>query len=131
MPGFAEIRLLQLDIEEFDIVFANILLGKTELLAMAEAEFGGFDLTLRNLHIQGPGGNSVGSRYLRRLAQWTMDLVDVDELRIEGATRTSGANPGRRPALVIFPPARWSWCCEERGHSINRSPWRNGSVKSV
>ena len=44
----------------------------------------------------------LGIAGLRYLIRWAMEQLDVDEFRIEGATRTSGAGPGRRPATLIF-----------------------------
>ena len=38
-----------------------------------------------------------------------MERLDVDELRIEGATRTTGASPGRRPAARHFPAKQCRW----------------------
>ena len=56
---------------------------------------------LVGVHVQGPGPNQVGPK-IRSLAKWVKALLDVDELRIEGATRTSGAGPGRDPAPIVF-----------------------------
>jgi hypothetical protein len=36
------------------------------------------------------------------LALWVKDSLDVDELRIEGATRATGASPGRKPTSLVF-----------------------------
>jgi hypothetical protein len=52
---------------------------------------------LRGLHILGAGPNTMGQGALRRLMQWAKEQRDVDELRIEGATRTSGVHPGQIP----------------------------------
>jgi hypothetical protein len=57
---------------------------------------------LRKLHIQGAGPNTLGPAALRELIKWVKNKRDVDELRIEGATRTSGAGPGRIPRPIVF-----------------------------
>ena len=57
---------------------------------------------LHGLHVDGPGPNVMGQPALRELARWTMETLDVDVLRIEGAIRTTGSSPGRRPAPVVF-----------------------------
>ncbi len=68
----------------------------------ATIDFAGSKATLRGLHIQGPGPNTTGKTELRALVSWLKGELNVDELRIEGATRTSGANPGRKPGALVF-----------------------------
>jgi hypothetical protein len=36
------------------------------------------------------------------LARWVKVILDVDELEVEGAVRTSGAAPGRKPGRLVF-----------------------------
>ncbi len=76
--------------------------GRVEVELIAIAEIDSRTAMLSGCHIQGPGPNTMGLSALRHVAQWTMELLDVDELRIEGAARTSGANPGRRPTPLVF-----------------------------
>ncbi|MDO8942052.1 MAG: hypothetical protein Q7U75_02655 [Desulfobacterales bacterium] len=52
---------------------------------------------VEGLHVQGVGSNIMGQRHLMSLIRWAVNYLDVDEIRIAGATRTSGANPGRLP----------------------------------
>ncbi len=68
----------------------------------ATIDFVGNTAKLRGFHIQGPGPNTTGKAELRALASWLKGELNVDERRIEGATRTSGANPGRRPSTLVF-----------------------------
>ena len=87
------------------IVTAIIGTPVGRLVVMAEVEATGRRLTLRRLHIQGAdvGANDIGWAQLRRVAQLALDLLeDYDDLVIEGAPRTSGANPGRRPRVLRF-----------------------------
>jgi len=56
---------------------------------------------LVRVHVLGPGPNMVGLR-IRSLAAYVKELLNVRRLRVEGATRRSGANPGRNPAPLIF-----------------------------
>lgn len=68
------------------------------LLAMAEPEQNGRTLVLHRFHLQATAGaNSIGPSNLRLIAEVVMERMDHDELVIEGAVRTSGANPGHRP----------------------------------
>lgn len=41
-------------------------------------------------------------RCLRWLAQAVMEVLDCDEIIVEGAVRTTGAGPGRRPGRLRF-----------------------------
>lgn len=67
----------------FDVVLSDEHV-KVELLGFAD--LGVSTVTLSGCHIQGPGPNTMGQTLLRHCAQWVMELLDVDELRIEGAS---------------------------------------------
>lgn len=71
-------------------------------------EFAGDLLTLTaeeavfvRVHVLGPGSNRVGVR-LRSIAALMKEILSVRRIRVEGATRTSGASPGRKPAPLVF-----------------------------
>ena len=81
-----------------------------EILVMAEIEEQDRTARLIRLHIQGPAPNTLGVANLRMLADAVMRELDYDGIEIEGADRTTGANPGRRPRPLRFnrrrgPPA--------------------------
>ena len=65
------------------------------------------------LHIQGLyiGANSVGTANLRAMAE---KVMDYDAIVVQGAARTSGANPSRRPGLLRF--------ARRRGPAAGSSP---------
>lgn len=69
---------------------------------MAEADERGSTLCLRKAHIEGPGANEVGVSNLRVLAAYVMEGMGYDEIEVEGASRTTGANPGRTPRPLRF-----------------------------
>jgi hypothetical protein len=71
---------------------------------MAEPDQDGRVLLLRGLHMhaESAGANVVGAANLRVLADMIMERMDYDELIVEGAIRTSGANPGHRPRQLRF-----------------------------
>jgi hypothetical protein len=94
--------VVDLQMEPGDFCHVELSNGAIEVAAMFYLEFPGSVARLSRLDIQGPGANSLGPGALRDLARWVMEVLDVDELRVEGATRTSGAGPGRRPAPIIF-----------------------------
>jgi hypothetical protein len=69
---------------------------------MAELEEHGRTLRLIGLHIQGAAANAIGVANLRVLADAVMEKMDYDAIEIEGAIRTTGAGPGRRPGCLRF-----------------------------
>jgi hypothetical protein len=72
------------------------------LVVMGELEQSGRTLVVRRFHLQGAAANTLGVAKLRFLADVVMQRMDYDELVIEGAARTSGASPGRRPSPLRF-----------------------------
>ena len=76
--------------------------GKIEL--MAELIPAGRVLRLVGVHIQSTmGPNSLGISALRSIADAALErLTDYDAIDIEGATRTTGAGPGRVPGRLRF-----------------------------
>lgn len=73
-----------------------------QIRIMAELKEEGRTLRLIGLHIQGAAGNAVGIANLRILADTVMDKMDYDVIEVEGAVRTTGASPGRRPGRLRF-----------------------------
>jgi len=95
-------RIVTLTIEGDSFVgrFAD---GAAEIEVCADVAFLGNRIAvLSGFHIQGPGANTVGLSTLFSLARWVKVELDVDQLRIEGALRTSGACPGRIPRPLAF-----------------------------
>ena len=81
------------------VVTARITSPAGVLDVMAEPSQHGRRLVLERLHMQGVdlGPCQFGLANLRALAQAVMERMDLGEIVIRGAVRTSGANPGRRP----------------------------------
>jgi hypothetical protein len=73
-----------------------------QIQVMAELKEEGRKLRLIGLHIQGATANAVGIANLRILANAVMDKMDYDVIEVEGAVRTTGAGPGRRPRRLRF-----------------------------
>ena len=59
-------------------------------------------LILRSLHVAGSVANLFGPGQLRAPARFAKDGIGVRELRVDGAIRTTGAKPGRRPGPLVF-----------------------------
>jgi citrate lyase beta subunit len=92
------------DATDHPIVTATIETPQGTILVMGAAAAIGRALVLTKLHIHGEDvrRNMFGYRRLRWLAQAVMEVMDVDELRIEGEVRTTGAGPGHRPRPLRF-----------------------------
>ena len=96
----ADITIIILDDQTDDpIVTAEILTPVGTVEVMAEVSLTAKCLALTGLHIQmsGTSNRRFGSTNWRRLADAVMEKLGCDEIRIEGAPRTTGANQGRRP----------------------------------
>ncbi len=76
--------------------------GERVVEILADLAIEGRVVTLSGFHAVGSGTNRIGAATLLALARWTVEVMDLDELRIEGATRTSGANPGHDPRPLVF-----------------------------
>jgi hypothetical protein len=93
---------------EFDDEAFHILLqteyGLFEVVADANQE--GRTLHLIDLHVEGPGPNTIGTgpfaRLARDFAQICLEYADADELVVYGFRRSTGANPGRVPRPLVF-----------------------------
>ena len=73
----------------------------------AELHVSGRTLQVTGLHVQSElGPNAIGLNALRVIAAAAMERMDFDAIEIEGAPRTTGANPGRRSKPLRFTRAR-------------------------
>ena len=69
---------------------------------MAEAEEAGAVLILRGAHVQGEAVGQIGVANLRAIVRIVVERLGYDAIEIEGAARTTGANPGRIPSRIRF-----------------------------
>lgn len=73
------------------------------ILLMAEVSDEGRTLRLMGAHVQSDiGPNEIGFQNLKLLADVAMERMDYDEIIVEGAVRTTGTRPGRRPSAIRF-----------------------------
>jgi hypothetical protein len=104
-PGRHRNRFID-DLTEHDCTAARIAPPKGIVFAMAivTVEADGRRIRLRDVHTHLEEGhaNALVIAWLRRIARAFMEQFDYDELVIEGARRTSGANPGHRPGIQRF-----------------------------
>jgi hypothetical protein len=61
-------------------------------------------LLLLGMHVQSEtvDVNTIGAANLWVIARASMEVLDLDEIVVTGAPRTTGASPGRRPAERRF-----------------------------
>jgi hypothetical protein len=62
----------------------------------------GNQLILDSMHIDGPGAGTSSLSELRDVARSLGQQYGVDEVIINGGTRTSGANPGKIPRSITI-----------------------------
>ncbi|NPD69771.1 hypothetical protein HN018_28335 (plasmid) [Lichenicola cladoniae] len=72
------------------------------LVFTAEPVAQGSILILQGTHVQGAHKGAVGGQNLGVIAQAVMKGMGFDGLVVEGAVRTTGARPGRRPRDIRY-----------------------------
>ena len=60
-------------------------------------------LYVRGAHIDGLHCGALGRAGLNAIARKLLEEADVDQIIVEGGTRTTGKNPGRPPKVFRFP----------------------------
>ena len=89
------------DASQGDVVTIRIGTPVGVVWLMGEISIQGRLLIVSGLHMHSEGGpNAVGIRNLRLMARLVLERLDCDEARIEGAVRTTGANPNHRPRPI-------------------------------
>jgi hypothetical protein len=106
MWAAADITIVILDDgTEGSVATARITTPAGMLLRMFERpEIQDHCLILRECHMHGEdvGSKQFGHEKIYWLARAVMELLDVEQIEIEGAIRTWGRNPGHRPRPVRF-----------------------------
>lgn len=78
------------------VIIARMQAGTLRLLGLIELK--GRTLYVRDVHVEGLMPGALGRAGLNALGYALMEVADVDELVVQGAVRTTGTRPGRRPA---------------------------------
>jgi hypothetical protein len=60
-------------------------------------------LRVEGAHIDGPGPGTLGRSGLNAIGRKILEDADVEQVIIEGSTRTTGRNPGRPPKPLKCP----------------------------
>ena len=95
-PPIENIRF-EHDPNEGDIVTIRVETPAGLVAIMAKVAFAPGFVQLKGTHIEGGGPRTIGPANLRVLVKFLMKRFEVHEAIIEGAARTTGANPGHRP----------------------------------
>jgi hypothetical protein len=82
-----------------EVVFQN---GNKWIHLLGELSFEDRKAFFLGIHIQGPGANTLGPRQLLELRDFVKGLLDVDEITLVGALRTTGANPYGHPRPIFL-----------------------------
>ncbi|MEN3376518.1 MAG: hypothetical protein V7604_1873 [Hyphomicrobiales bacterium] len=87
-----------------NVVFAHVETSAGTIEILAEIALDGRHLTLGGLHVYGINvdANDLGIGGIRRIVREVMEDLNVDQITIEGAIRTTGAGPGRTPRPLRF-----------------------------
>lgn len=72
------------------------------LEVITSVKLDGDTLVLYDLHVDGPGAQSLGLSEVRALVYKAMEAYDVAHVAIHGFERSTGANPGRKPRELHF-----------------------------
>jgi hypothetical protein len=90
------------DLTDHPVVTIVVQTPDGALRIMGDLELDGSTMTLLGVHVQGAQANAVGAGNLKLLARLVIERMELDELVVEGAARTTGASPGRRPRVLRF-----------------------------
>jgi hypothetical protein len=93
---------LETDACEGDLATIRITTPAGVIEILGIVDFQGRTLLVRDAHIQGLRANAVGRANLHVIAKAFLERIDCDEVRIEGATCTTGASLGSRPREMRF-----------------------------
>lgn len=94
---------IEIDDAEGRTMIATVHTPAGSLTIIAELELIGDVLWACRVHVQGLSPGALGRAGLNALARRFLEEADAKALVVEGAARTTGANPHRRPRVFRFP----------------------------
>lgn len=94
--------LFKVTAKEGDIIFYSIKVGEEIIEFGGEFKKADDVLTIKNFDIDGKLTNKLGIKNLKNIMNEFGKQQGVSKVVVEGAKRTTGANPGRLPAKLIF-----------------------------
>jgi hypothetical protein len=90
------------DMTDDPVVTVLVMTPAGRLTFTGEPMEQGDTLIVRRIHVQDASPNAIGPANLMVIAQALMEGIGYDGLVVEGAVRTTGANPGHRPRRFRF-----------------------------
>ena len=90
------------DLTDDPVVTIRISTPAGPVRFMAQPVMEGRTMVLKGFHVQDSTANWLGTGNLIVIAHAAMEGMDLDGLVIEGAVRSTGANPGHRPRDIRF-----------------------------
>lgn len=85
-----------------DVMEVLIRASSGDVTVMAGFGMEGGTLVLRDLHIEGPGAGTLSPARLRSFARELGRQEGAEKVIVQGAKRTTGANPGHHPRVIII-----------------------------
>ncbi len=83
------------------IVVVTTPAGRIDLIGSVRRS--GRALVIDDAHVQGLTAGALGRRGLHAIGRKLLAEADVDEILIQGGTRTTGRTKGRAPRVIRFP----------------------------
>jgi hypothetical protein len=83
------------------IVTVTMPVGTIEIIGSVTRR--GRVLHLDRVHVQGLASGALGRAGLNAIGRKLLEEADVDEIILQGGTRTTGRNKGKRPPPFRFP----------------------------
>jgi hypothetical protein len=102
MWSLDQIRL-QIDEVDRDVVLVTISTPAGDIHLAAEVRLAGRTLYCTHVHAQGLHAGAVGRAGLNAIGRKLLVEANVEEIVIEGSTRTTGRGKGRTPRRIRFP----------------------------
>ena len=94
---------VEIEAAEGRTMIATVRTPAGVLQIIAEVHLASRTLWARKAHVQGLSPGALGRAGLNAVARKFLEEADAEALVVEGAARTTGANPHRRPRSVRYP----------------------------
>lgn len=90
------------ELTDHPVVTIKVQTPAGSLPLMAQLSMQGETLRVDGLHAQDSRANAIGVGNLMVVAQAIMEKMQLDRLVVKGASRSTGADPGRTPRELRF-----------------------------
>jgi hypothetical protein len=95
--------ILEIEAADHPVMIVLITLPVGELELIGSVKRIGRVLYLDGVHVQGLAPGAIGRAGLNAIGRKLLEEADVDEIIIQGGTRTTGRTRGRVPRPIRFP----------------------------